>query len=143
MFTINDLFQHFHTHLLNNFFSYILLLLSSLLNKSMNFMLYVFDTINYKLKNLLDSYLMLTHLYSLISKALHNLSPQNMPRPLQSKTSKMTESHQHSKKLGKRCAKATSVISHIIDIAQSNPACRNRMALKSHPKKCPQANTST
>lgn len=86
---------------------------------------------------------MLTHLYSLISRALQILSPHHIPRPLHIKTSSMTESHQHSKKLGSKCAKAISVISHIIDIAHSRPACLNSIALNIHPKKWPQANTST
>lgn len=86
---------------------------------------------------------MLTHLYSLISSALQILSPHHIPNPLQTNTSKIIESHQHSKKLGNKWAKAISVISHIIDIAHNKPACLKSTALNIHPKKCPQAKTST
>lgn len=58
-----------------------------------------------------------------------------MPNPLQTKTSSIIESHQHSKKFGSKCANAISVISHMIDIAQSKPVCLKRIALNIHPKK--------
>lgn len=86
---------------------------------------------------------MLTHLYSLISKALQSFNPTHIPNPLQTRTSNIIESHQHSKKFGSKWANAISVISHIIDIAQSKPVCRNRIALNVQPKKWPHANTST
>lgn len=89
------------------------------------------------------TYLILTHLYSLISSTLQILSPHQIPKPLQIRTSKITESHQHSKKLGNKWANAISVISHITDMAHSSPACRNSKALNNHPRKWPQANTST
>lgn len=89
------------------------------------------------------THLILTHLYSLISKTLQIFNPHQMPNPLHTKTSKIRESHQHSKKLGNKWANAISVISHIMDIAQRNPACLNKIALNIHPKKWPHANTST
>lgn len=92
---------------------------------------------------ILNSYLILTHLYSLISSTLHIFNPHHIPKPLQTKTSNITESHQHSKKFGSKWANAISVISHIMDMAHKSPAWRKRTALNIQPRKCPQANTST
>lgn len=108
-----------------------------------------------------DMSLMLAHLYSRISSSLQNLRPHQMPSPLQTSTSKIKASHQHSMKLGSKWANAISVISHITDIAHKIPIWRINMAwiekyfffieinsvrleftLNIHPKKWPTANTS-
>lgn len=86
--------------------------------------------------------LMLAHLYSRISRILQILRPTQIPAPLQSSTSKMRASHQHSMKLGSRWAKVTSVISHMIEMAHNMPMCRMSTALKAQPRKWPQAKTS-
>lgn len=53
-----------------------------------------------------SSYLMLTHLYSFISIYLQNFSPIQIPIPLQTRTSSINMSHQHSMKFGNKWAKA-------------------------------------
>lgn len=72
--------------------------------------------------------LMLAHLYSRISRILQIFRPHQMPKPLHNTTSKIRASHQHSTKFGNRCAKAISVISHIIDMAHRMPMCLIRIA---------------
>lgn len=89
-----------------------------------------------------DMSLILAHLYSRISRIWQIFRPIQMPRPLQMITSRMRASHQHSMKLGSRCAKVISVISHITEMAHRMPMWRMRMALKAQPKKWPQAKTS-
>lgn len=76
-------------------------------------------------------HLMLAHLYSLISSILQILRPHHMPKPLHSTTSRIMASHQHSTKFGSKCAKAISVISHIIDMAHKIPMCLIRTACES------------
>lgn len=115
---------------------------------------------------------MLTHLYSLISSILQTRRPTQMPSPLQTSTSKIRASHQHSTKLGNRWANAiwnqkifsrtqldlaydlievnvrwedavpTSVNSHMTETAHRMPRCRTRMALNAQPRKWASANTS-
>lgn len=65
--------------------------------------------------------LMLAHLYSRISRIWHIFRPIQMPKPLQIITSSMSASHQHSMKLGNRCANVISVISHITEMAHKMP----------------------
>lgn len=71
---------------------------------------------------------MLAHLYSRISSILHMRRPHQMPKPLQTRTSRMSASHQHSIKFGSKCANVISVISHMIDMAHRIPTCRISMA---------------
>lgn len=73
---------------------------------------------------------MLAHLYSRISSILQIFKPHQMPRPLQTSTSNIKASHQHSIKFGNKCAKVISVISHIIEIAHRIPICRIKIAYK-------------
>lgn len=90
--------------------------------------------VNWCVSSSIYIYLMLAHLYSLISKILQSFRPHHIPKPLQSNTSNINASHQHSMKFGSKCANAISVTSHITDMAHNMPKCRISRAYRRQAK---------
>lgn len=79
------------------------------------------NTARFNLPVVVEISRMLAHLYSRISRILQIFKPHQIPSPLQTSTSKINASHQHSMKFGNKCANVISVISHITEIAHKMP----------------------